>query len=262
MDKEIKIPDVLLTYNLPIIVAGCTKDKDSGSYWVIGKKQFKVIARPRPGSYEEEESASVVNDMLPFVTLRKFRKYNGNIKVPSRFIQIKCENLIPGVEYKIYLETRSRFKGNKTGRWRHPVNFDHPEAYKYGLGYASMRYHQRENKEKDFPKVPTWMPNNGYVQTEWKFMAEDTSYKIEIDVDELFYSLRKWDEDKESWTGLVGSSNSFSNSLVFRFTVFQAGGEYFTSHLRTSDILKIGFADQEALYLENDLPSLNYVSIQ
>ena len=82
------IPDELLMQSLPIMAVGC-KQTENGSYLGIIRKQFKVIPRARPGSYEEEESNVITLGMMPFTVLKKLRKektgtvkkYKLNVKI-------------------------------------------------------------------------------------------------------------------------------------------------------------------------------------
>lgn len=51
-NNKAKIPDYLLTESLPIMVVACVGSKEKAQ--VIGRKEFKVIKRAKPGNLIED----------------------------------------------------------------------------------------------------------------------------------------------------------------------------------------------------------------
>lgn len=252
-------PDNLLTENYPITAIGCKYDEETGSYWGVTRKQFSIIPRPRPSTLEEEAQMTSVQHMMPYVLLKKLPKKPGW----SKAIKIECRNLVPNVKYTIYLETRSRYRGTKVGEWRHPSNgrFDSGVA----MGYHEMIIRQSNNDEDgvEFPAVPSWMPNNGFLQTEWEFVPTKSTWSVTLPISDTFDCLRKpiFDKDGEilNWNCLVGTRKKGCKSLEFRFTVFEASSEYVVSQFRTTDTLRLGFSSEHTTGCVN-VP-ISYVSI-
>lgn len=103
----------------------------------------------------------------------------------------------------IYLYRKSKSSnsgGDKKKSYIHPMNYDfvpvEGQRYNKMMGYGSIAgtrqkflynnqyyYYQR-------PEVPDWMPQNGYIQTEWEITPEDIEEGyIEIDASNEFLSL-------------------------------------------------------------------------
>lgn len=62
---------------------------------------------------------------------------------------------------------RTKRKGNKG--YSHPANLVEKDGSNMGLGYAIVAGKKpgAGGHFEYFPEVPSWMPNNGFVQTEW-----------------------------------------------------------------------------------------------
>lgn len=52
-NNRVKIPDILLTQNIPITVIACSKEGEGTQ--VLAYKTFKVLPRLRPESYSEDD---------------------------------------------------------------------------------------------------------------------------------------------------------------------------------------------------------------
>ena len=56
---QAQIPNKLLKESLPITALACINDNENGTK-IISRKTFKVLARPRPESYVDDEDDPVV----------------------------------------------------------------------------------------------------------------------------------------------------------------------------------------------------------
>ena len=87
------------------------------------------------------------------------------------------------------LKTKRR---GKTVKYNHPANLKIKTdgGSSMGMGYATVANSKTGQTGSIFPAVPTWMPNNGLIQTEWILTADDINKGyIEIDIRHDWISL-------------------------------------------------------------------------
>lgn len=169
----------------------------------------------------------------------------------SAQLTVHCHGLQDGKSYRLHLYTVSRHRGNRQGAWFHPANYDAepvdgvPEQR---IGYGRIAGNQYVNIV--FPSVPDWMPNGGYLQTEWDIGADGT-VKIDLSswilpllkaMDGAWGSLETTEHRYYVVTGIIGVSNRCYAGRLFRFclisedTVFPCrdtlsiGGKNFIGH--------------------------------
>lgn len=87
-------------------------------------------------------------------------------------LTIYFRNLKEDKTYSLWCFTRTRKGGNKTGDWYHPKNFS---AIDGRIGYGALAGTPVDLAISTgyFQEVPTWMINNGYLQTEWQIGTSD-----------------------------------------------------------------------------------------
>ncbi len=134
----------------------------------------------------QQQLDSVLGELAtPYTTLTRGRK--GTLTV-------HCHGLQQGESYALHLYTVTRRSGSCYKQWRHTPNYDFDDSGKavcrkgYGK-LASRTYVGYRDENGCYPEVPEWMPNGGYLQTEWNgifvAVAGDTDAIIPID-------LRTW----------------------------------------------------------------------
>jgi hypothetical protein len=74
VNGKAKIPNFLLQENLPIVALACTDDEDGTK--VISRKVFKVLPRPKPEFYVDDDE-SPINPDIPGVDII----YDGGVEV-------------------------------------------------------------------------------------------------------------------------------------------------------------------------------------
>ena len=95
-------------------------------------------------------------------------------------------------------------------------------------GYGQIAGTSYEYKGRQYyPPVPDWMPNNGYLQTEWVFSPDENGIaKIIIDPSHWLVSLLKpgFTSNFLDPTGnfyFIGAKGFPSHSLPFKFRVIR-----------------------------------------
>jgi hypothetical protein len=74
VDGRARIPNLLLKDSIPIVALACTEDENSTK--VISRKTFKVLARPKPEFYVDDEQGPV-NPDIPGIDVI----YDGGMEV-------------------------------------------------------------------------------------------------------------------------------------------------------------------------------------
>lgn len=151
-------------------------------------------------------------------------------------VTVHCHGLISDNAYRLCLYTASRHRGNKMGAWYHPDNYDavlETGAYDHRMGYGKLAGKQISVSSAEvFPAVPDWMPNDGYLQTEWEVGADGT---VTIDLMRWLLPMVKpvW---KSAWTTqtllsevyvagrMLGVSNNRFAGSIFRFCLVDGVG--------------------------------------
>lgn len=123
------------------------------------------------------------NDALVNVRIQKFTKINetatpGEFDPGRRCLRLDIENAewlvnkwssIESCELHLMICSRKRGRGY---HWWHPRNHNFvPEegeakGNKIGYGVIAGKKTNRTDETEEFPSVPGWMPNNGFMQTE------------------------------------------------------------------------------------------------
>ena len=96
----------------------------------------------------------------------------------------------------------------------------------YGrIAGTSYEYVPLDEDPLYYPPVPYWMPNNGYLQTEWSFIPDENGVaKIIINPKHWLVPLLKPDGPSDSLKDIeqfcfIGTKKSDSLSLHFKFRV-------------------------------------------
>lgn len=89
-------------------------------------------------------------------------------------LAINFHNLDASETYTLRCYTVSRKKGNKYGKWYYPEK---------GIGYALMAGKAVGHLTSGitYQAVPSWMPNNGFLQVEWAIQGTDKSKRLSLD---------------------------------------------------------------------------------
>ena len=160
-------------------------------------------------------------------------------KVNSTIIRIHFANIdcIPaGARLHLYRCIRNR--GART-HWVHPVDWhEDPKPGQHRWGYGLIQ------DKVDYPLVPDWMPNNGYMQTEFTISSADRELGyVDIPLSEYLLPLLKPVDKEHSWRelGFIGlQGNGQANSHLLRFRICKDG----TPIDIPGDTLRIGFRNQ------------------
>ena len=174
----------------------------------------------------------------------------------SQKIVCVCTNLKPNTTYTIKLYTMQRSRGNAYRQWRHPSNeyaetengeFARGECTGY-INIAGTLVNALQYPEEYFSSVPTWMPREGILQTEWQFT---TGEKVSGPKEYYIY-LGSWllpllkpvFPNQDYWTMMGLASDKWNKaSRLFRFSV-QEEGTNIESEL-SEQILAIGSVKAE-----------------
>ncbi len=194
-------------------------------------------------------SAPMAQTTQPYTTLRRYDytgMFNGSSIPYRKKLFVDFHNLVPGKKYKLWLFTCSRRGGRKYGPWMHHLNYDADGLNEYGvgrLGYGTVAKSplnsDRYPNAHEFAEVPEWMPNNGYLQTEWDI--EDGTTSLEISLDEWIVPMMRPAcvySKESSWNGrfdsnadyedfygkMIGVAGRSAAAKLFRFCVADASG--------------------------------------
>lgn len=127
----------------------------------------QVLAR------QEALEQSVGLSSLPYTTLTR----DGRIGT----VTVHFHGLSAGERYALHLYTANRRNGRCQKAWRHTPNFDRDDiTSETRKGYAHLVGKAFSNVDGSgkYPAVPDWMPNDGYLQTEWEIPAGTQELKI------------------------------------------------------------------------------------
>lgn len=62
-EEKVKIPNSLLKESLPITILACYRDEEEEEEKVLYRREFKVLARPRPENYvDDDEFIEIIYD--------------------------------------------------------------------------------------------------------------------------------------------------------------------------------------------------------
>ena len=149
----------------------------------------------------------------------------------SQTVTVHCHGLRDDKTYKLCLYTASRHRGSKMGAWYHPDNYDVEPvagASDHRIGYGKLAGKAVYGVGVDvFPDVPSWMPNNGFLQTEWNVSAGAQTATIDLItwLPPMVKPVGKtiWTTDNVESLGIfvtghmIGVSNKHFAGLLFRF---------------------------------------------
>lgn len=148
-------------------------------------------------------------------------------------LTVNFHNLQTGKTYHLYCLTTSRKGGNKYGDWYHPKNFH--------LGYKNQlegRYVYDKYKPTIlFQSTPSWMPNNGLLQTEWT-LPNSTSLSIRLNewivplVKPMNETTRLGQPNFSTWSfdnkcyvaSIIGVAQKIRASRLFKFCLADEDG--------------------------------------
>ena len=109
---------------------------------------------------------------------------------------------------KIYLYKSTRGRMNTRRGYSHPANLAKNDGKIAGMGYGILAGKNRDSSST-FPELPTWMKNNGLVQTEWTITQShiNTGY-IEIPIYKDWNALICPNTDATPlWCNVLGSGS-------------------------------------------------------
>lgn len=194
---EVQIPNFLLTKSMPIEIYLYIVDED-GSY-TKKRRILPVLARPKPENYVFTDEVKIWDTKLDIYQgldkANTILQINNQGQVGFRDntyttlsrkttnIKIHFHNLNPNKTYKLYLYTVSRYKGSKYGIPYHPYNYDiiPSEGSDRRVGYGKLAGHMRGNQaDQIYENVPEWMPNNGFLITEWDINNKENNMDLDL----------------------------------------------------------------------------------
>ncbi|MDD3400415.1 MAG: hypothetical protein PHT58_02110 [Eubacteriales bacterium] len=166
----------------------------------------------------------------------------GSSGYPVRVLLHGLTSADAGAHLYVYSVLRNR---QRKTCWRHPSNYCVADEGGGRLGYGQIAgFTYGGNAEYNYSAVPEWMPNDGYLETEFtltKAVIERGYYDVDISTWLLPLvkpkafgdnGLMSWDE-----IGIIGLSQYGQNSpLLFRFNIERGGSVVGESH----DTLCIG----------------------
>ena len=164
--------------------------------------------------------------------LEKFRK-SDLVGTTIRVHFSNPENIPDGAVLYLYRCIRNR--GART-HWVHPVDWrNEPEHGQHRWGYGLLE------DDAAYPPVPEWMPQHGFLQTEFFITEEDRELGyIDIDLGTYLLPLLKPTDKEHEWKelGFVGlQGNGQENCHLLRFRICKYGQPVDV----LGDTLRIGF---------------------
>lgn len=182
----------------------------------------------------------------PYTTLRRYNYSDGAYRNRKKLF-VDLHNLVLGKKYKLWLFTCSRRNGRKYGPWMHPPNYDATKPNEYGVsrfGYGMVAGQPVQSKpEYVFCDVPEWMPNEGFLQTEWDIPTDASPLEISLDT-WLLPMIRPEHKDrdnnadgmfdsdataKEVYGAMIGVAKPALAGKLFRFCLVDDSGVVYPS---------------------------------
>lgn len=155
------------------------------------------------------ESAPAIQQANKFITMRYYRKL-GVLRVYLHgFTAVDAG----GKVYLLKTKRRSHKASTDYGGYSHPANLvkqDKQGILGLGFGTVAETIISRGYAQDKFPKVPSWMPNAGLVQTEWvitESMITKGYFEINIKHDWLSM-LCCLSTNTEVWSKVIGSGKN------------------------------------------------------
>lgn len=175
-----------------------------------------------------EETPDNIEQMEAYTTITKTRPVDERGKLGKPIsLNIHCHNLIPGEQYKIYMYKAQRQRAKTFRGWTHSPNFDFDDS---SSNICRLGYAKAIAKENGY--IPEWMPNNGYLQTEWDIPENHgENYILSIDFREWILPMLKNPEQypEEYAVQIIGLQNRKAGALWMKWKVIrvkdQAEGE-------------------------------------
>ena len=183
---------------------------------------------------------------------------------------VTCTGLDPEETYALHLYTITRRKGHNQKKWQHHPNYDVDDGgmniQRKGYGCIAGRSYEYKGQQY-YPLVPDWMPNNGYLQTEWSFIPDKNGVaKVVINPKHWLVPLLKpeWPSDFLDPNGnfyFIGAKRSDSHSLPFKFRVVRLSDgkmsrlseQTFSAGLQSSRNITLINADSaDAVIIQNE----------
>ncbi len=192
----------------------------------------QVLARQ--DALEEASGRSV----LPYTTLTRDGK--------SGTVTVHFHGLAAGERYELHLYTVNRRNGRRQKAWRHTPNYEESGTATSRKGFARLAglHWGYIDANACYPSVPSWMPNGGYLQTEWEVL--DAAEEIKIDLKRwLLPMLKPIDpaaEDPWASCGMIGLGTAEKAALLMQWRLVRrkdgAVGE-------SRDTLKVGVPNND-----------------
>ena len=130
----------------------------------------------------DEDDEGGEGEMTAYTALRR------TTNTETQQVSVHCHSMEAGQTYALHLYTVNRRRGSCFKGWRHTPNYDAEKrnVSRKGYGHLTGSFYQYLDGSPLYPEVPDWMPNGGYLQTEWEITADDNGAAV-LEVD-----LRTW----------------------------------------------------------------------
>lgn len=135
---------------------------------------------------------------------------------------VHFRGLVAGERYALYLYTANRRNGRRQKAWRHTPNYDidrDTAESRKGYGCLAGTKVACLSDGVGYPSVPDWMPNGGYLQTEWE--VSSGSEQIEIDLKRwllpMLKPLNPAANDPWASCGMIGLGQCDNASLLMQW---------------------------------------------
>lgn len=196
-----------------------------------------------------EEAAG--RTLLPYTTLTRDGK--------AGTVTVHFHGLVAGERYALHLYTANRRNGRQQKAWRHTPNYDfddeHKSVSRKGYGRLAGKNQGYQVDHDRYPSVPDWMPNDGFLQTEWEIPGG--TEEIVIDLKQWLLPMLKPIDPRadDPWAncGMIGLGTNDKASLLIQWRLVRledgAVGE-------CRGTLKIGAVHNEGDTIELDGDSI------
>lgn len=261
------VPVISGTYSIKIgVFAGNLKTTTPA--YVPAKKSILCEdgfpADPEPSVYEQlmEQIARLsAGTNMCYTTLEKL---NGDLIV--RLHGTKDLDLT-GAQLRVsyFVQNRNRYKNHdsRSGYWRQPDNYDIKDS-PYRWGYAQLEGEEicsgNDNSVgKYYPTVPSWMPNDGYMQTVFEIdsgIADDGFLEINLQT-WLLPLLKPNTAGQWQRMGLFGLQKTGKSAIHIRFDLYDKDGVLLGE---CKNVLHVGANRSKTLSIEGPALSKRIVS--
>lgn len=209
----------------------------------------------------------------PYTTIQKIKAVSS-----SPYIIVRMHNLDPSRTYTLRAYTVSRHGGSNYGDWYTPRDYtEEATDSKRQLGYGLLADRLIDNDRypaKRFAVVPDWMPNDGYIQTQWEIPAGPKQLKIDPHLWLVPLVKPHIPQDASSWDGsfvvnpgtsrlsadLIGIGRKAHAGKLFRFCLTDDTGRVFPCR-NTLKVFRRRTEDSLEVYTGGEVASITNLQI-